>query len=64
MSTEIKLLDADRIQGLLSANAQLNQRVVDLEIVTAALRRTLVEKEVADVAKGEAGAKSDKPGKV
>lgn len=44
----IQLTDADRIAGLLSANQTLNQRVVDLEVANAAMRRVLVEREVTD----------------
>ena len=47
----VTITDADRITGLLAANAALVQKTVDLEIINASLKRLLVEKDVADAAK-------------
>ena len=50
----VTITDADRIAGLLAANAALVQKTVDLEIINASLRRLLVEKDVTDATlKGE-----------
>ena len=40
---DLTLRDADRIAGLLNVQATHVQRITDLEIVNAALRRTLAE---------------------
>ena len=50
----VTITDADRIAGLLAANAALVQKNVDLEIINASMRRLLVEKDVTDATpKGE-----------
>jgi hypothetical protein len=49
------LTDADRIAGLLQVNASLTQRMVDLEINLASMRRLLVEKDAEEASRvGEA----------
>ena len=70
MAGQINITDADRAAGAGSATAFLNQRIVDLEAVIAAMRRTIMEREVADAAQSKDqpkvvpfDAKSDKPGK-